>query len=79
MVDPDIFRILDSDRISVASQDFADPQVPHDNVGLVLDVEPDARKSCDSRAVRSAPNNMGSWNIQLPLAPMMDLLDPTRT
>lgn len=42
MVDPDVLRVLNANSVTVGGQDLADLEVAQDDVGLVLDVEPDA-------------------------------------
>ena len=46
MVHPNVFRVLDPNGVSVGCEDLADFQVPHNDVGLILDVESNARQGC---------------------------------
>lgn len=42
VVDPDVVRGLDGDRVTIVGQDLGDLDVADDNVGLLLDPETDA-------------------------------------
>lgn len=47
MVDPDVLGCLNGDCIAVVSQDLADLQVSHNDVGLSVNGQTDASECCD--------------------------------
>lgn len=46
VVNPDILGRLNGDRIAVVSEDLADLQVPHNDVGLPINGKTNTRESC---------------------------------
>lgn len=46
MVNPDVVRCLNRDSITVVSEDLADLQVSHNDIGLLVDGQTNAGESC---------------------------------
>lgn len=81
VVNPHVGRLLDANGVTVLGYDLADLQVAHDDVRLVLNIEANASNGFSeiSRSSSNAPNAENGGDIQLPAAPTIDLLEPTRT
>lgn len=60
VVDPDVLGRLNGDSITVVSEDLADLQVPHNDVGLPVDGQTDARESYILILVSHATDNLFS-------------------
>lgn len=57
MVDPDVLGRLNSNSIAVVSEDLADLQVPHNDVGLSIDGQTDASQRCGRNLVSLVTEN----------------------